>query len=184
MDSMEPGISTYLCLWKSGEWQVMTLSRRDFIGRTVSIAVLAGVAPSGSLNGFSEEENDSSRLLGSAGDFNGERVANTPATWYRPYKSKMAHDPGDSTWVQIDLRSVRPIDEIKLLPWNYGFPVRFRIELSNDPHFASSTVIANRTKENYPSPGLRVVRFTTKGASGRYVRLMASRLRELGEQAG
>jgi hypothetical protein len=87
-------------------------------------------------------------------------------------------------WVQIDLCSTRPIDEVKLLPWHLGFPARFTIELSDDPHFASSTVIANRAKEDYPNPGLQVVRFKTNGASGRYVRLTANRLRELTYQLG
>lgn len=161
----------------------MSVSRREFIERTASAAVFAGVSSPFLLNA-ALLEGDGSLPKDPAGDLTGERVAYTSATWYRPYKSRIADAPDNSTWVQIDLRSARPIDEIKLLPWHLGFPARFRLELSDDPHFASSTVIVNRTKQDFPNPGLQVVRFKTNGASGRYVRLTASRLRELAYQPG
>src|ERR1035441_1886231 len=98
----------------------MSVSRREFIERTASAAVLVGVSSPSLLNA-ALLEGDSISPESPAGDLTGERVAYTYATWYRPYKSRIAHDPDNSTWVQIDLGSTRPIDEVKLLPWHLGF---------------------------------------------------------------
>lgn len=155
----------------------MSVTRREFIERTVSAG--AFVAVSSSLNAVFPGGIESVSLLNQ--DLTGERVAYTPATWYRPYRSKIAQDPGGSTWVQIDLGFVRPIDEVKLLPALEvdGFPVRFRLEVSDDPQLTSSSLIADRSLEDYPNLALQVVRFKAGGVSGRYVRLTVSRLRGL-----
>ena len=74
-------------------------------------------------------------------------MAFTPATAYRPYETKPADRADEITWVQVDLGSSQPIEAVKLFPaldldWDgvrgYGFPVRFKIEASDDPQFQDS----------------------------------------------
>src|SRR5207244_7375101 len=61
------------------------------------------------------------------------------------FQSKIAHSRYQAKWVQVDLGKARAIDQIALLPVNwkhgdflgpgYGFPQRFKIEMSDDPEF-------------------------------------------------
>ena len=46
----------------------------------------------------------------------GMRMAATPATAYRAYRSKMVSNPDTTTWVQIDLGSTIPVDFVLLYP--------------------------------------------------------------------
>ena len=91
-------------------------------------------------------------------------------------------------WVQIDLGQSRRIDQVVLHPMRhndpgagglikgYGFPLRFRIEISDDADFKTSTIIADQTRDDYPNPGLVPVPFAGGGRSGRHVRLTVTRL--------
>jgi DUF1680 family protein len=88
-------------------------------------------------------------------------------------------------WVQIDLGKSQKIDKIKLLPylpfWSgsaNGYPVRFKVEVSDDPSFATSTIVADETSADTPDPGDVVGIFQAGGATGRYVRLTATKLRD------
>ena len=97
-------------------------------------------------------------------------------------------------WAQIDLGEVRKIDEVIVHPMlhndpgaggqiaGYGFPLRFRIEVSDDADFKTSTIIADRTAADYPNPGLVRVPFGAGGRSGRFVRLTVTRLWHRGGQ--
>jgi DUF1680 family protein len=161
---------------------MMAVSRRKFIEG--SACALAWAATSPLLNAESLPINSDNRLFD--GDLTGERVAHTAATWYRPYRSRVTTDAASTTWVQVDLQYVRPIDEVKLLPNHDGFPVRFKIEASDDATFASSHLVADRTDADYPDPSPpaseynptpQVLAFKANGVSGRYVRFTATHLR-------
>ena len=112
-----------------------------------------------------------------------ERVARffTPA-----YTSKIAQKDDEIRWVQIDLGERKKIDGIKLLPkvqtWGYvasvGFPLRFKIEVSDDPAFKNAIVYEKWIREDFRDPGDEICTFSGKEASGRYVRLTATRLRQ------
>jgi DUF1680 family protein len=113
-----------------------------------------------------------------------ERVAR----YFTPvYETSMAQKDTEIRWVQIDLGSKRNITAIKLFPrvspWGYvtsvGFPVRFKIEISDDPDFKRSILYVDQIREDFRDPGDEVCTFTGKEASGRYVRLTALRLRQL-----
>jgi len=146
-------------------------------------------------------------------DWSGEWIAHQPGVgdtdgwrsqWDRP-------DEDAEEWVQIDLGETQAIEEITLHPadpisvvrtpddvavtihWSsnplagFGFPETYRIELSADPDYDESTVVAERT---IPDPG----ESTTDGlptdlatppqthdrldAEGRYVRITATDLFE------
>ena len=90
----------------------------------------------------------------------------------------------DVQWVQIDLGSAQPIDEIRLFPARpfdfadtpgFLFPVRFKLSVSDDPEFGSSTDWVDHSGKDFPNPGTKAVEFTGKG-KGRYVRLTVSKL--------
>ena len=164
----------------------MGLTRRKFLGKTVStgasLTALRVFRPSSILAAAP----DSPAHLSAEG----ERMAFTPATAYRPYKSKPANRADVVTWVQVDLRSRRAIEEVKLYPAvalvqetgygtgnNQGFPVRFKIEASDDQQFKTAQLIADYTGADCPNPGDKITHHPGHGIKGRYVRLTVSRLR-------
>jgi DUF1680 family protein len=98
------------------------------------------------------------------------------------YRSLPAASDDTVRWVQVDLGQDRQIDKVKLLPlagWGgegIGFPVRFRIDVSDDPAFKIGAPIADRTAADYPDPADKVGVFPASVA-GRFVRLTVTRLR-------
>src|SRR5664280_93221 len=98
------------------------------------------------------------------------------------YHSLTAGSQATAKWAQIDLGQAYPITNIRLHPkWHqgilgYGFPVRFRIQISNDPTFASSTTITDQTSADYSNPGYYPMPFAVANISARYVRITATKL--------
>jgi len=98
------------------------------------------------------------------------------------YHSQTSSSQTTTKWVQVDLGAASPITTIRLHPkWHqgmpgYGFPVRFRIQISNDPTFASSTTITDQTSADYANPGYFPVPFAIASVSARYVRVTATKL--------
>jgi len=145
------------------------MKRRDFVG-----AMLLGGAAGGA--GTAQTPGDAS------GD---ERM-----TWPTGagYDALPAAAEDDVRWVQVDLGSSRQIDAVKLYPKfnpspnpspprGIGFPVRFRIDISDDPKFASATPVSDRTGTDLSDPADRIQTFVASGAKGRYVRVTATKLR-------
>lgn len=89
-------------------------------------------------------------------------------------------------WVQVDLGKTIDISEVAVIgahdPFNnigagFGFPVRFKIETSDDPTFAKNVIIvADQTTTDHSNPGTSPQRFKATNAKGRYVRLTATKL--------
>jgi hypothetical protein len=88
-------------------------------------------------------------------------------------------------WVQVDLGSSLPLDEVRLFPARptdfpdtpgFGFPVRFQVAVSDDPTFARAETIANHTAADYTNPGDNPVCLPAGGKTARYVRVTATRL--------
>ena len=101
-------------------------------------------------------------------------------------QAEIEQQPNAEKWVQIDLGRSVPIDEIALVPARpvdfadtpgFGFPVRFRIEVSDDAAFASPRTLVDRTAEDFADPGDEAVTFPAQATSARYVRVTATRLR-------
>jgi signal transduction histidine kinase len=87
-------------------------------------------------------------------------------------------------WVQIDLGASYPIEEIRLHParpsnlparTSYGFPLRFRIEVADEPGFEGADTLIDRTLLDFPNPGDNPVIFNAHGRYARVVRLTATR---------
>lgn len=102
------------------------------------------------------------------------------------YHSHIMPTPDATKWVQVDLGQTQPLDEVILVPAHvvygghpgpgFGFPPRFKVELSNDPAFATSQLLADETAADFADPGDTPYRVTVGGKSGRYVRVTATRL--------
>ncbi len=101
------------------------------------------------------------------------------------YHSGISPRQDATKWVQLDLGERRDIREVTLFPCfddfnniggGFGFPVRYRIEISDDPEFtAPGIVVADHTAADVPNPGT-TPQVATVAASGRYLRITATKL--------
>jgi uncharacterized protein len=118
------------------------------------------------------------------------RMAATPASKYRAYRSKTVKDPEAPTWIQLDLGRTVTVDAVQLFPASErmfpgrdqyyageGFPLRFRIEASEDSVFLSPIVIADLSQSDFPDPGDQITEYAARAVQARYVRLTATALR-------
>ena len=101
------------------------------------------------------------------------------------YHAKEAVKADETRWVQVDLGAERIIDEVRLFPptppgfehvKGFGFPIRFRIDASDDQDFHEFQVIADLTHEDFPNLSDEPRTFAAKGVRGRYVRVTATKL--------
>ena len=98
------------------------------------------------------------------------------------YHAQTSSSQNTTKWVQVDLGAAQTITNIRLHPkWHqgisgYGFPVRFRVQVSNDPTFASATTITDQTAADYTNPRYFPVPFAVASVSARYVRVTATKL--------
>jgi mono/diheme cytochrome c family protein len=89
-------------------------------------------------------------------------------------------------WVQVDLKQAVALSAVVLHPCHddfndigdgFGFPKRFKVEVSDDPEFKKGVaLIADQTKADLPNPGLKAQTFPAEGRSARYVRVTATKL--------
>ncbi len=101
------------------------------------------------------------------------------------FRSGNLLDPEKPEWLQFDLERRQRIDRIVVMPAfiptlgergvGYGFPKRFRIEISDDPQMRRSTVVVDRTTADVPNPGRFPEDFRIEPTMGRYVRMTSTR---------
>ena len=95
------------------------------------------------------------------------------------YQSQVSSPADKAKWVQIDLGKSVSIDEVYLVPAQhasvpgFGFPARFRVDLSNDPLFVSRHTLADHSVEPFPNPGSTPFPIRNIGQAGRYLRVTA-----------
>ncbi len=102
------------------------------------------------------------------------------------YHATEAASEDEEKWVQVDLGQSVPVERVVLhsnfhgSPENkvkgFGFPIRFRIEVSDEADFKDSKVITDQTAADYPNPRHAAVGFDAGGRSARYVRVKATKL--------
>jgi len=63
-------------------------------------------------------------------------------------------------------------------PGGFGFPVRYRVAVSDDPGFQESRTVVDRTEADQDNPGVDPVSFQVDADDARYVRLTATDLYE------
>ena len=108
------------------------------------------------------------------------------------WHSQFSQNASATKWLQVDLGGVQPFDSVTLVPVDvaygthagpgFGFPVRFRVEVSDDAAFSEPRLLAAFDGEDFPNPGNAPVFLATPGAVGRFVRLTATRLWPRGDQ--
>jgi mono/diheme cytochrome c family protein len=102
------------------------------------------------------------------------------------YHSAIMAEADAVKWVQVDLKQAAALDAVVLHPCHddfnnigdgFGFPQRFKVELSNDPEFKKGvTVIADHTTADVVNPGLQAQKFSGRGTAARYIRVTATKL--------
>ena len=116
-------------------------------------------------------------------------VKTLPTTGERPefgYHSALSPNEDSVKWVQIDLGKSVAIDAIEYVGCHdtfnnigagFGFPVRFKIEISDDTTFQKDVaVVLDNTKADAVNPGVKPQRFSVGGKAARHVRVTATKL--------
>ncbi len=93
------------------------------------------------------------------------------------WHTNLIYAPDRPIWVQVDLGKTWAVGQIALVPARtltevgYGFPLRFRVELSATGDFHDPVTVADRTGEDFPNPGLLPVVVDAGGRAARFVRV-------------
>lgn len=102
------------------------------------------------------------------------------------YHSQVMSTADHEKWVQVDLGDVMPIrdvvyvgchDDFNGIGHGFGFPVRYKIEVSNDARFRDGvTTIVDRTASDQPNPGTTPQSVRVADVEARFVRVTATKL--------
>ena len=102
------------------------------------------------------------------------------------FHSEIAAKQGEVKWVQVDLGRAMVLKNIVLHPARddfnnigagFGFPTRFKIEVSDDGNFQNAVrVVVDRTGADVPNPGVTAQIFGANEKTARYVRITATQL--------
>ncbi|MEQ2006898.1 MAG: DUF1553 domain-containing protein [Limisphaerales bacterium] len=102
------------------------------------------------------------------------------------YHSAISPTQDAAKWVQVDLGRSVVIDRVVLRPCyddfnkigaGFGFPVRFKVEASDDGQFNSGIVaVADKTTADFANPGIAPQTFKSTGATARFLRITATKL--------
>jgi mono/diheme cytochrome c family protein len=113
------------------------------------------------------------------------KPANAPKPPEFGYHSQLSARQDSAKWVQVDLSENVKLDRVVIRPClddfnnigpGFGFPVRFKIELSDDPAFKTSVVLADETAKDFANPGMVAYSAKAEGKAGRYLRVTATKL--------
>ena len=101
------------------------------------------------------------------------------------YHSAIESRPDAAKWVQVDLEESVLIDRILLagchdsfngIGVGFGFPVRYRVEISEDPQFRDALRVHDHEGADARNPGITPQTIPVRGKKARYVRVTATRL--------
>ena len=102
------------------------------------------------------------------------------------YHSKIEAKQETIKWVQVDLGQLEEISQVTLIgasdSYNnigdgFGFPIRYKIEVSNDIEFKRNIkIITDLSLIDQSNPGIKPQHFISSNTKGRYVRLTANKL--------
>ncbi|MCI0641391.1 MAG: DUF1553 domain-containing protein [Gemmataceae bacterium] len=101
------------------------------------------------------------------------------------YHSAIEPKQDVTKWVQVDLGRSVPVDFVRLIPARptdfpdtpgFGFPVRFKVALGDDPTFANARVLADHTHADFANPKDNALLLAADGMKARYIRVTATTL--------
>ncbi|MBY0588990.1 DUF1553 domain-containing protein [bacterium] len=102
------------------------------------------------------------------------------------YHSQIETSADHQKWVQVDLGESKSLAKLALVACHddfagigdgFGFPVRFRIDASDDPTFQTGiTSLVDRTQEDFPKPTTEPRTFDFPTVVARFVRVTATLL--------
>jgi len=102
------------------------------------------------------------------------------------YHSSIEKTQERTKWVQVDLGRTVPIqrivftacdDDFNHIGPGFGFPVRYKLEISDDPDFARDVhLLMDRTGSDQANPGTTPQTAEAQGAQARYIRMTATKL--------
>jgi hypothetical protein len=102
------------------------------------------------------------------------------------YHSDISAKQDSPKWVQVDLGTSIPLERIVLRPCHdefnnigagFGFPLRFKIEISNDAAFtANAVIVSDHTTSDFANPGTAPVVASAGGRTARFIRVTAMKL--------
>ncbi len=115
-----------------------------------------------------------------------EKTRSIPRSPSNGYHSFIETKQDVLKWVEVDLGSAVAIDEIRLIPARpvdfpdapgFGFPLRFKIDLSLESSFEPAATALDRSRADVPNPGDNpLIVKTVDKPRARYVRVTANRL--------
>lgn len=113
----------------------------------------------------------------------GDKAAERPESGYH---SQIESAADREKWVQVDLGSSLPLSQVVLsaarddfagIGEGFGFPVRFKLEISDDATFDTGVrTPGDHRAEDFPNPLSEPVVINAGGETSRYVRLTATKL--------
>ncbi len=102
------------------------------------------------------------------------------------YHSQIEPKADTVKWVQVDLGQSRSFtavqvvgchDDFNNIGAGFGFPVRFKVEFSDDENFRQAfKLVVDQTGNDFANPGVKPLKFPVSGLSGRFVRVTATKL--------
>ncbi|MAS92038.1 MAG: cytochrome C [Verrucomicrobiales bacterium] len=102
------------------------------------------------------------------------------------YHSQIAKKPDTEKWVQLELIDEVAIDRIELVGAHdeyggigagFGFPVRYRVEVSATGNFEKDKrMLADHSAADFVNPGIQPVEVKGDGGPARFVRITATKL--------
>ena len=108
-----------------------------------------------------------------------------PLAWRYGFRAKTVIDSEEPQWLQFDLGQSRRIDRIVAVPAHipplgkqgegYGFPRRFKIEVSDDPDMKNAVTVVDHSRADFANPGHYPADFPIEPVDGRYVRFTSTR---------
>lgn len=162
--------------WQRNELRVLALAELMVFSGTRNVALEAAVTSPGSRQQppawSGENLTDHITPLGLPA------APGTPTV--KGFHSALANSGGESKHVGIILPRTVELDEITLVPmprrelptWSaYGFPERFRLEVSAHEDFSEPTIIADFKDRPFITPGVNLVSFALRRQPVRAVRL-------------
>ena len=97
------------------------------------------------------------------------------------YHSRILQGSPEPLWVQVDLGASEAFDTVVIVPVvlpkeqggieGYGFPVRFKVEVSDEAAMTGARVVSDQTGEDVANPGRTPIIIRCREGHGRYLRL-------------